>query len=178
MRADEIDELPSTDATAVTGSGGPWGPIERFTTKQRLAVHREVERLLDDLAPQRPPPRAGVPDVAVKLHRAPGRCVMQTASGAVSASWFPGHGSDETLGELQVIEWRGVVSLPGSARRADVGAQVLGTTLFHPVEARAGEWVWRTAGGAPPLTTDELMEYCRSRLPLAPEGRATERLAG
>jgi hypothetical protein len=178
MRADEFDELPSTDATAVTGAGGPWGPIERFTTKQRLAVHREVERLLDDLAPQRPPPRAGVPDVAVKLHRAPGRCVMQTASGAVSASWFPGHGSDETLGELQVIEWRGVVSLPGSARRADVGAVVLGTTLFHPVEARAGEWVWRTAGGAPPLTTDELMEYCRSRLHLAPEGRATERLAG
>jgi len=166
MRADETDDMQPADEPSGPISSGPWGPVERFSAKQRVGVHREVERLLDELAPQRPPPRAGLPEVAVKLHRAPGRCVMQAASGAVSVSWFPGQAAEETLGELQVIEWRGVVSLPGSARRADGGAAVVAMSLFRPVELGAGDWVWQTVDGSRRLTTPELAEQCRRMLHL------------
>ena len=39
------------------------GTAERSTLKQRAAVQREVARLLNDLAPERPPPAREVPNM-------------------------------------------------------------------------------------------------------------------
>jgi hypothetical protein len=153
----------------VLGQGGPAGADEWPTAKQRTAVEREVTQLLDALAPHRPVPRAGPPPADVRLHRAPGRCVMQAATGAVSVSWFPGHGMDETLGEMQVIEWRGVVSLPGATRRA-VGAVAVGQCVFHPVEVGVGAWEWHAADGSLALPTSGLVAHCRRLLPPQDDG--------
>jgi hypothetical protein len=138
--------------------------LDRPSAKQRLAVQREVSRLLDDLAPTRPAPRVPVPHAAVAAHRAPGRCVLQAAQGAVSVSWFPAHVTDDALGEMQVVEWRGVVSIPGSAQRAVGVAVAVDTFVLLPVEVAASQWEWRTADGGRAYATAALAAYCRGLL--------------
>ncbi|HUF27431.1 MAG TPA: hypothetical protein VMM18_10680 [Gemmatimonadaceae bacterium] len=129
--------------------------------KQRTAVQREVGRLLDELAPERPPARHDAPVLAIKRHRAPGRCILQGESRAVSVSWFPARPDADTLGEVVVTEWRGEVSLPGHTRRSNAGAVAVETTLFRPMETSGGTWEWRSEGGAPAYGTDALAMYCR-----------------
>lgn len=137
---------------------------ESVTTKQRSAVQREVQRLLDDLAPERPPARHDAPTPAVRQHRFPGRCILQGDARAVSVSWFP-EGYDATsLGEMLVIAWRGVVSLPGSAHRATGPAEVLTEALLRPTEGATGEWEWHQASDGQVLSTAALAGYCRELL--------------
>ena len=137
---------------------------EGVTTKQRSAVQREVQRLLDELAPERPPARHDAPTPTVRLHRFPGRCILQGAARAVSVSWFP-EGYDATsLGEMMVIAWNGVVSLPGSAQRAPGAAEVVAEVLLRPSEGTAGEWQWHLGSDGEVLTTPGLATYCRELL--------------
>jgi hypothetical protein len=142
------------------------GLADRPTAKQRAAVQREIGRLLDQLAPERPPARGDAPAGAVLRHRSPGRCVLQGAEHAVSVSWFPASTADDALGEVQVIEWRGVVNLPGSTRRADGGGAVpVRRALLHPVEGSADVgWTWRPQSGGRPIGTAHLAEYCQRLL--------------
>lgn len=140
------------------------GTAERSTLKQRAAVQREVARLLNDLAPERPPPAREVPLPAVKQHRSPGRCILQSASAAVSVSWFPARPDEDTLGEILVIAWRGTVSLPGSANRTPAEAVPLGQVLLHPIEADAGEWEWQETATDRVFATPALATYCREML--------------
>jgi hypothetical protein len=122
---------------------------DRPTIKQRTAVQHAVERLLDDLAPERAPPRADIPTTAVQRHRTPRGCILQAAGGAVSVSWFPASTNDDAYGELQVIAWRGVVSRPGSSAARRAGAAVSEWQLvLQPVEVATSTWGWRDPDGS------------------------------
>lgn len=142
-------------------SAGQIGEV--VTTKQRAAVQREVVRLLDDLAPERPPPRHDAPSPAVRQHRFPARCILQGSERAVSVSWFPEGFSDSSLGEMLVISWKGIVSLPGSAQPQRATAEALDTITLRPSETIRG-WEWRAEAGAEVLTTADLASYCRDLL--------------
>lgn len=130
----------TADASAARWHDGP-------STKQRTAVQRMVRTLLDSLAPERPPARAGQPHPDVQLLRSPRGVILQTGTRAVSVSWFAVSDSAATLGELQVIVWDGVVARPGSANRATSGASALGETLLRPAVGEGDAWAWSTADG-------------------------------
>ena len=141
-----------------------WSATIQRTVKQRAAVQREVGRLLDALAPERPPARHDAPVPTVRLHRTPGRCILQGEERAVTVSWYPARADADSLGEVVVIAWRGVVSHPGSAARANGGAEPVDTINLQPVELEGGAWQWQSEGRRKGLATDELAEYCRSLL--------------
>jgi len=101
------------------------------THKARAGVQRAVDRLLDTLAPERTVIRAARPPQPVERHRTPRACILQSAAAAVSVSWFPDAASDAAFGELQVLVWRGVVSRPGSARRAPGGATIVRSLVLY-----------------------------------------------
>lgn len=136
------------------------------TQKLRAAIQREVTSLLDELAPERPTPKANAPIEPVRRHRSPGRCVLQGTARAVSVSWFPGQPGDDSLGELLVIAWQGVVSLPGSAHRERAAAKALETVLLHPVAAASGSWEWQPEGegASEGFVVETLAAYCRGLL--------------
>jgi hypothetical protein len=140
--------------------GALWGHSDdRPTARQRTAVQNAVTRVFDALAPERAPARAAGPAGGVLRYRSPRGCVLQGNAGAVSVSWFPATGSDAQLGELQVIAWDGVVSLPGAARRANGGARARAEVLFRPLERAPDAWSWRTADGAV-LDADAVVAHC------------------
>ena len=122
---------------------------DRPTIKQRTAVQHAVERLLDDLAPERAPPRADIPMAAVQRHRTPRGCILQAVGGAVSVSWFPASTNDDAYGELQVIAWRGVVSRPGSSAARRAGSAVSEWQMvLQPTEVVGEAWGWRVPDGS------------------------------
>jgi hypothetical protein len=130
------------------------------SAKQRTGVQQAVNRVLDALAPERPPARGAEPALAaIQRHRSPRGCILQGEGGAVTVSWFPASSTDATLGELQVITWAGVVSRPGATSRAAGGARPLSEVLLHPVEASADSWSWRTADGTV-IDSGALVERC------------------
>jgi len=136
-----------------------WGrPDEGPTAKQRVAVQHAVTRVLDALAPERPPARAGEARGPVRRYRSPRGCVLQGDGVAVSVSWYPAT-TDTALGELRVIAWAGIVSLPGAARRAAGGARLLVEELFLPVGPAGDEWGW-TTGNGDVLDTAALVARC------------------
>ena len=144
--------------------GIDWSATRQHATKQRASIQREVLRLLDDLAPERPPPRHEAPSTAVRAYRWPSRCILQGESHAISVSWFPGGVDDGSLGEMMVIAWDGVVSLPGSGRRIAEQAQAVRSLLLHPEETSGGGWEWRSEQGATAFGTAALAMYCREQL--------------
>lgn len=152
------------DTTLATTGTMEWGINRQHAAKQRTAVHHEVLRLLDALAPELPPPRREADNAGVRAYRWPGRCILQGESHAVSVSWFPGGRDDDSLGEMMVIAWRGVVSLPGSARRAPDQAEALTSLLLHPEEVEGGTWEWKADEGAAAFGTPALAQYCREQL--------------
>jgi hypothetical protein len=126
-----------------------WSRADEWpTARQRTGVQHAVGRVLDALAPDRPPARAGDPRAAVQRYRSPRGCVLQGDAAAVSVSWYPASTADTALGELQVIVWDGVVSLPGAARRAPGGARLVAEELLRPVESGSDDWAWRAPDGA------------------------------
>lgn len=155
------DQTSSTHAPHATDSAARWhdGP----SSKQRTAVQRMVRTLLDQLAPERPPARAGLPQPPVQLLRSPRGCILQTNTRAVSVSWFPVSDSAATLGELHVIVWDGVVARPGSANRATSGAVSLGETLLRPEAGPDDAWLWRGVDGEG-WSTEALVARCHALL--------------
>jgi len=149
------------------------------TVKQRTAVQHIVRRLLDDLAPERQPARGAPAPSAVQRHRTPRGCILQGATGAVSVSWFPATVNEETLGELQVVVWRGVVARPGSANRAQGSAVALTELVLRPEEGAEGAegdaWCWRAEDGRA-FEPEALAERCRALFD-EQEARAEPQLA-
>ena len=143
----------------VEGTTARW--TDPLTNKQRAAVQREVTRLVDELAPQRAPARPGAATPAVQCHRLPRGCVLQGAERAVSLSWFPASAGEDAFGELQLVTWRGVVSLPGSAAKR-AGATMIGELILVPIETESGVWRWQGAGTD--LDTDGVVARCRTLL--------------
>lgn len=132
------DEIEAPGADAARWSEWP-------TIKQRTGVQHAVARLLDALAPERPPARGAEHPSTLQRLRSPRGCILQAPTRAVSVSWFPSASTDTTLGELQVINWQGVVSRPGSARREAGGAVSVWQTVLQPVATSADSWEWRDA---------------------------------
>jgi hypothetical protein len=116
------------------------------TLKERNAVQRSVERLLDELAPEMALRRGERPTMDVQPHRTPTGCVLQAANVALSVSWFADATEDLTLGELQVVLWRGTVARRGVAVPTE-NAVVGGELLLHPVVGPDGEPLWRASDG-------------------------------
>ena len=129
----------------------PWATPPTF--KARAGLERAVVRLLDALAPEQTVIRAARPPRPVERHRTPRGCILQAPAAAVSVSWFPDAATEMVFGELQVLAWRGVVSRPGSARRAPGGASIAGELMLRPEggdtrpEDVAREWAWRADDG-------------------------------
>jgi hypothetical protein len=116
------------------------------TLKERNAVQRIVDQLLDELAPERVLKRADRPPTEVEAHRTPSGCVLQAANDALSVSWFAEASDQATLGELQVVLWKGTVSRRG-ASRPSTNAVVVSELVLRPVERPADDCVWRAADG-------------------------------
>jgi hypothetical protein len=132
--------------------------------KRRASVQRDVARILDELAPERPPARHDAPTPTIRRHRSPGRCILQGAWRAVSVSWFPGLAGDDSMGELVVIVWRGTVSLPGSANRARTAAEPMETLVLRPVGSASGAWAWHSQGDASQYAADAVAAHCLTLL--------------
>jgi len=165
-RSDELSGVGAGDA----GS--------RLTPQQRAAARRELERLLDklvtDIKHRIPMPGAlstgEAPESALVPYRSPDRCVVQGAAGAVSVSWFPAQFTDVSLGELQVIEWQGVVAVRGAVRRRETAAaRIVRADVYRQVQTSDG-WGWQpsTSDDAPVLSTEELAARCLGPLLVPP----------
>ncbi|HVE35795.1 MAG TPA: hypothetical protein VNC18_19675 [Gemmatimonadaceae bacterium] len=132
------------------------------TTKQKAAVQRAVKTLLDVLAPERTTTRAPRQPVPIEQHRTPNGCVLQAPTAALSVSWFPEGPDIESIGELQVVLWRGVASRRGVAPRPE-GAVVVRELNIRPVESPPDAFIWRTDDGAT-YDTEGLAAYCLALL--------------
>jgi hypothetical protein len=152
------DSHRQTDTESAGGAGWAAPP----TAKDRAAVQRAVDRLLDDLAPERAATHVERPPAAIERHRTPRGCILQAATGAVSVSWFPDSANEAALGELQVVAWQGHVSRPGSAHRTG-GATVARELVLRPIEKGAAGLEWEAADGTR-YDTDALAAYCRALL--------------
>lgn len=139
------DENRPDGAAEPAGEAMPWAAPP--THKERTGVERAVERLLDELAPERVVSRATRLPAPVERLRTPRGCILQAAAAAVSVSWFPDGASDTAFGELQIIAWQGVVSRPGSAHRAPGGAAIARELMLRPVEGGPDGWLWRATDG-------------------------------
>jgi hypothetical protein len=132
------------------------------TLKERNAVQRSVDRLLDELAPDKALRRGESPPAAVEAHRTPSGCVLQGSAAALSVSWFADASEDLTLGELQVVLWRGVVARRGIARPAK-GAVVELELVLRPVEVGPDLMVWRASDGTE-FDSGSLAAHCLALL--------------
>ena len=135
-----------------------WASRAMPTVKERNAVQRSVERLLDALAPETALRRGERPAEDVQPHRTPTGCVLQAASVALSVSWFADATEDATLGELQVVLWRGTVARRGVAVPA-VNAIVAGELVLHPMLGPDGEPRWKATDGRT-FDSDALAAHC------------------
>lgn len=149
---------------AIESHGDRFNPATRLTSQHRASAQRELERLLDKLSKDLAAAGVDSPDLGFKLHRSPGRCVMQGSVGAVSVSWFPAQLLETWVGDLQVIEWQGVVTFPGSAPKVNGKATVVEIALFHLVRAGDADWGWQPDGEVPVITTEALAVHCLGRL--------------
>jgi hypothetical protein len=117
------------------------------TSKEKNAVHREVTRLLDELAPERAPMRTERAPTVIQQHRTPDRCILQAPDAAVTVSWYADAADDTRLGELQIVQWRGVVARRGAATRSEP-ATIVRQQVVHPMEqALDGGTCWRADDG-------------------------------
>ena len=163
-----IDDIPGVGA----GDAG-----SRLTPQQRAAARRELERLLDklvaDIKHRIPGPgaMADPSDSALLPYRSPDRCVVQGAERAVSVSWFPAQFTDVSLGELQVIEWRGVVAVRGATRRRESAAATILRADVSRQWQTADGWGWQPLGSddALVLSTEDLAAACLAPLLVPPD---------
>jgi hypothetical protein len=136
------------------------------TLKERNAVQRIVDRLLDELAPEKALRRAEAPATPVEAHRTPSGCVLQGSTAALSVSWFADASEDLTLGELQVVLWHGTVARRGIARPPK-GAVVAAELVLRPVEIAPDTVVWRASDGTE-FDSAALAAHCLAMLGTLP----------
>ena len=135
------------------------------TLKERSAVQRSVDRVLDELAPEKALRRGDRLPVPVEAHRTPSGCILQAANVALSVSWFADATEDATLGELQVVVWRGTVARRGIARPTQ-NAVVVSELALHPVLDAANAATW-LAGDGRSFDSEALAAHCLALLETA-----------
>jgi hypothetical protein len=139
---------------------GPWTGAR--SVKEKNAIQRSVTALLDELAPERVLKRVQQLSGTVEQHRTPSGCVLQTATAAVSVSWFAAASTDKTLGELHIVVWKGVVSRRGSPKPPK-GATIVTELVLHPIDRPSDDLVWRADSGAE-YDTASLAAHCLALL--------------
>lgn len=143
-----------------TGAPRGWGNFP--TAKEKSAVQRSVHKLLDALAPERPVKRGDAPRARVEQHRTPAGCILQARAAAISVSWFADR-REQTLGELHVNVWNGVVSRGGASYRKAEKATIVREVVLRPVEGAVDTCVWRSDDGTE-FDTPALEAHCLSLL--------------
>lgn len=133
-----------------------------MTVKEKGALQRHVNRLLDALAPEPTITRSERPPAAIQQHRAPNGCILQAPNAALSVSWYAESIDEKRLGELQIVLWSGVVSRRGAAQRKD-GATIVDQQIVHPVDHPADDAVWRVQDGTV-CDSDTLAARCLAQL--------------
>ena len=133
------------------------------TIKEKSAAQRAATKLLDLLAPERITMRTERAPAAIEQYRTPSGCVLQAANAALSVSWFPDAATDTSLGELQVILWRGVVSRRGAAAVGEPPTVIDELTL-RPVESALGGFAWRDESDGTVYDINALADNCRALL--------------
>lgn len=128
-------------------------------------MQRSVDRLLDELAPERALRRGDRPVVEVEAHRTPSGCILQATAAALSVSWFADATEDATLGELQVVVWSGTVTRRGIARPGQ-NAVVVSELALHPVLDSANASTWLARDGRT-FDTEGLAAHCLALLETA-----------
>src|SRR4051812_29674007 len=79
------------------------------TSKEKNAVQREVTLLLDELAPERAPAHVNRSTDEIERNRTPTGCILQAANTALSVTWYVDAAERGRVGELQIVQWRGIV---------------------------------------------------------------------
>ena len=137
-----------------------------LTHRQRTSVHREIDRLMQELARGFSVVAAAAPDRGLTIQRAPHRSILQARERAVTVSWFPASYPERSLGELQVVAWRGIVSVPGGTHRAREGASVIESNIFQLIWTDEAELRWQLDEDDASLSTEALTARCLARLEL------------
>ena len=132
------------------------------TTKEKTAVHRAVNKLLDGLAPERTIKRGEDAPVRVEQHRTPGGCVLQARNAALSVSWFDDR-RNQTLGELHINVWQGIVSRGGASYRKPEQAVVVQGLVLRPAGGDANSPLWHTEDGVE-FDNSALQSHCLALL--------------
>jgi len=138
----------------------PW--TSSRSAKAKNAVQRSVTGLLDELAPERVLKRVDQLRGPVEQHRTPSGCVLQSATAALSVSWFAPAGSDVALGELHVVLWKGVLSRRGSTKKSE-GATIVSELELRPIDDPSDDCVWRATDGTE-FHTASLAAHCLALL--------------
>lgn len=133
-----------------------------LTQKEKSAVQRSVSALLSTLAPERVVKRGDDVRQRIEQHRTPRGCVLQAVRAALSVSWFSDNRVD-SLGELHVSVWDGVVSRGGASYRKAAHATLVSQRIMYPIEATADGSTWRDENGKL-FDTAGLVELCHSLL--------------
>jgi len=133
-----------------------------FTQKERSTVQRSVSTLLSTLAPERVVRRGDDVLQRIEQHRTPRGCVLQAVGAALTVSWFSDNRID-SLGELHVSVWDGVVSRGGASYRKPAHATLVSNLIMYPSDVTADESTWRDENGRQ-LDTSGLVAHCRSLL--------------
>ena len=151
----------------MSGMNDPADPTEWVAApslKEKNVVQRAVAALLNELAPERVLKRSDPVQLAIEQHRTPGGCVLQAPNSALSVSWFTDAKSEDPLGELHVVVWRGVVSRRG-VPRVKVGATQVRELVLYPIPGPTDDRVWR-AGDGTEYDTATLAALCLAMLEL------------
>ena len=133
-----------------------------FTQKERSTVQRSVSTLLSALAPERVVKRGEDMPQRIEQHRTPRGCVLQAVRAALSVSWFSDNRVD-SLGELHVSVWDGVVSRGGASYRKPAHATLVSNSIMYPSDATADESTWRDENGRQ-FDTSSLVAHCHNLL--------------
>jgi hypothetical protein len=136
----------------------PWSAGRN--AKQKHAVQRNVTALLNALAPEKILTRGVAAKVLIEQHRTPSGCVLQAPNVALSVSWFESH--TQSLGELHVVLWSGVVTRRGAPAQRDA-ATILSELVFAPIDPAVEGRVWRAKDGGE-FDTASLAAHCLALL--------------
>lgn len=132
------------------------------TTREKSTVQRSVTQLLDVLAPERVVKRSDALPGPIEQHRTLSGCVLQAEDSALSVSWFADN-RGQTLGELHVNVWNGVVTRGGSSHRRPAKAELVSELVLKPMEKSLDNAVWRADDGRE-FDTAALGAHCMALL--------------
>lgn len=148
------DNEPSTLDERLSMNSWSGGP----SAKERGAVQRAVNELLDTLAPEQQLTRRERATQRVEQHRTPSACILQGPTAAVSVTWFADAAIDGTFGELHLLVWRGVLTRRGAAANRG-GARLISEQILRPIIQTDGSCLWEVQNG-PRYDTTALAARC------------------